>query len=104
MAGAVTARRQDAKKIAVSIDAAGIATIAMKAPMKKARIRLQANLTIDPSEFAKTKEWDPERLRNIIQELAFFEMRVKSVSGIQMRIEVIAPTNLEILEAIRAAE
>jgi hypothetical protein len=64
----------------------------MKVPMKKASMRLQAN------------QWDPERLRSIIQELAFFEMRVKSVSGIKMRIEVIAPTDLEILEAIRAAK
>jgi hypothetical protein len=72
--------------------------------MKKARLRVQAEITIDEGEFAKTREWDAERLRGIIQALAFFELRVKSVSGIKMRIEVIAPTSLEILEAIRAAE
>jgi hypothetical protein len=72
--------------------------------MKKARLRVQADITIDQDEFAKVSDWDAEHLRGVIQGLSSFEMRVKSASGIRLRIEVIAPTDLEILQAIRAAE
>lgn len=70
--------------------------------MKKARISVPAEITIEESEFPKVKDWDYERLKTLVQEIRSFEGRVRSVSGLKLKISLPLPSNFEILNAIRA--
>ena len=71
--------------------------------MKKARLTVRADITIDESEFAKISAWDVAQVNLIIQEMGAFELKVKSASGIKLNISVISPTDREILKAVRTA-
>ena len=72
--------------------------------MRKAQLTASATITIDNSEFSKTKNWSVDDLRNIIQEITLLKFQEKSVSGIKMTIQIVAPTDLEILKAISVAK
>jgi hypothetical protein len=69
--------------------------------MKEAILHTSAKIIISGEEFEKVKDWDIERLKSILQEIRYFEMRVKSISGIKMMIFVISPTDLEIANVMQ---
>jgi hypothetical protein len=69
--------------------------------MKEAILHTSAKIIISGEEFEKVKDLDIEKLKVILQEIRYFEMCVKSISGIEMIISVISPTDLEIANAIQ---